>query len=70
MGAYTLFWLVVLLFVVGHGLLLESAWRLRRGGPSSSDGLAHSHGRADLTWSVITALLTGLLLYATYVRLG
>ena len=70
MGAYTLFWLVVILFVMGHGLLLQSAWRLRRGAPGSSDGMAHSHGGADLIWSVITALLTGLLLYATYVRLG
>lgn len=67
MVGHTIFWTVVILSVFGHVLLLQSAWRLwRRRIP---DGVTRSHGGADLAWSSVTAVLTGLLLYAVYLAL-
>lgn len=67
MVGHTIFWTVVILSVIGHVLLLQAAWRIwRRRVP---EGVTHSHSGADLAWSSVTAILTGLLLYAVYLAL-
>jgi hypothetical protein len=57
-----LFWTIVALFVGGHALLLRSAWRLHRSPLAPPPGVPRSDSRADLAWTVATAILTGVML--------
>lgn len=69
MPSYVLFWLVVVVFVVGQLLLVRSAWQLRKGAASLPPGVPRSHGGADLAWTLTTAMLTGVMLYYAYLAL-
>ncbi len=57
-----LFWAIVAVVVAGQALLLHSAWRLHRSPVAPPPGVARSDTRADLGWTLVTALFTGLLL--------
>lgn len=66
MANYGLFWLVVVVFVVGQALVLRSAWQLRKSEASLPPGVPRSHGGMDLAWTLLTAVLTGVMLYYAY----
>lgn len=69
MLSHGLFWLVVAVFVVGQAILVQAAWRLRRSEASLPPGVPRSHGGADVGWTLVTALLTGVMLYYAYLAL-
>lgn len=69
MLSHGLFWLIAAVFVVGQGLLVRSAWALRRGAASPPPGVPRSNGGADLAWTLLTAALTGVLLSYAYLAL-
>lgn len=69
MLSHTLFWLVVVVFAGGQVLLVRSAWRLRRSELQPPAGVPRGNPQADLGWTLATAVLTGLMLYAAYVAL-
>jgi heme/copper-type cytochrome/quinol oxidase subunit 2 len=69
MLSHGLFWLVVAVFVVGQAILVHAAWRLRRSEASLPAGVPRSHGGADLAWTLLTALLTGVMFYYAYLAL-
>lgn len=69
MASYGLFWLVVVVFVVGQALLVRSAWQLRKREASLPPGVPRSHGASDLAWTLVTAALTGVMLYYAYFAL-
>lgn len=61
-----LFWLAAVTMAVGQIGLIRAAWRLRT---AQTDGDAHlprSDSRADIGWTVLTAVLTMLLFVAAY----
>ncbi len=57
-----LYWTIVAVFVGGQALLLRSAWRLHRSPVAPPPGVARSDSRADLGWTLTTAILTGVML--------
>lgn len=69
MLSHGLFWLVVAVFVGGQAMLLRSAWRLRKREAALPPGVPRSHGGADLAWTGLTALLTGVMLYGAFLAL-
>mgnify|MGYP001378632729 CR=1 FL=1 len=69
MVSHGLFWLIVAVFVVGHGLLVRSAWALRRGEAAPPPGVPRSNGNADLAWTLLTAALSGVMLYYAFLAL-
>lgn len=69
MFSHLLFWLVVIVFGVGQAILLHSAWRLRHGVTDLPTQVPQNHGTADLLWTLATAILTGILLYAVFLAL-
>ncbi|MFV9507063.1 MAG: hypothetical protein AB4911_21140 [Oscillochloridaceae bacterium umkhey_bin13] len=69
MLSHVLFWLVVIVFVVGHALLIHSAWRLRHGATDLPAQVPQSHGPTDLLWTLATAGLSGVMLYAIFLAL-
>lgn len=64
-----LFWLVAAVFVVGQGILVRSAWMLWRREASLPAGIPRSKGGADLGWTLVTAALTGIMLYYAFLAL-
>ncbi|PDW02589.1 hypothetical protein [Candidatus Viridilinea mediisalina] len=66
---YSIFWLVVFIFVLGQAILIRAAWRLRRAPAPPPLGVPRSPANADFAWTLLTALLTALLLYGVYVEL-
>ncbi len=69
MLSHGLYWLVAAVFVVGQAILVQAAWRLRRSEASLPPGVPRSHGGADLAWTIMTAGLTGIMLYYAYLAL-
>ena len=63
---YGLFWLIVIVVIVGQALLVRSAWYLRKGTANLPPGVPRSHGATDLAWTLATAGLTGMMLYYAY----
>lgn len=70
MLSWALFWTVAAIFLVGHGLLIRSAWRLRRSPGPSPAGVPRSNPRSDLAWTLLTALASAALLVAAYLAIG
>ena len=69
MLSQALFWFVVTVFVVGQAILVRSAWQLRKREASPPPEQLGSRGSAGLMWTVVTAGLTGFLLYYAYLAL-
>lgn len=69
MLSHALFWLVVAVFIGGQAILVRSAWRLRQREATLPAGVPRSHGGADLAWTLLTAALTGGLLYFAFLAL-
>jgi hypothetical protein len=61
-----LFWLAAITMAVGQIVLVRAAWRLRTPQIATDPNLPRSDSRADLGWTVITAVLTMLLFVAAY----
>jgi hypothetical protein len=60
-----LFGLIVLTLIIGHALLLRSAWRLRA--PSAPPpGVPRSDPHGDLLWTIGTAAATAALVAYIY----
>lgn len=68
MLSMVLFWCVVAVFLVGQVILVRSAWVLWRREPTLPAGIPRGKG-ADLAWSLVTAALTGLMLYYAFLAL-
>lgn len=65
-----LFWAIVAVCCVGQALLIHAAWRLRRQTTELPAGVPPNHGASDLAWTVATAVLTGVLLYGSFLALS
>ena len=61
-----LFWLAAVTMLIGQIVLIRAAWRLRTPQADVDPNLPRSDSRADLGWTVITAVLTMLLFVAAY----
>lgn len=64
-----LFWLVAAVFVAGQVILVRSAWVLWRREAGLPAGVPRSKGGADLAWTLVTAALTGVMLYYAFLAL-
>lgn len=65
-----LFWFVAAIFLVGHLLLIRSAWRLHRSPAAAPAGVPRSDGRSDLAWTLLTAAASAALLVAVFYALS
>jgi hypothetical protein len=64
-----LFGLIAAIFVVGQMFLVRSAWLLWRREASLPAGVPRSKGGTDLAWTLVTAALTGMMLYYAFLAL-
>jgi hypothetical protein len=65
-----LFWAIVAIVVGGQVLLVQAAWRLHRHPAVPPTGVPHSDSRADLLWTLGTAVLTIIVLGFAYLTLA
>ncbi|MEF3275391.1 MAG: hypothetical protein K6356_13535 [Chloroflexus sp.] len=69
MVAWFIFWVAAIVAIGGQLPLIIAAWRLYRHPTSVPANVPRSDGRADLGWTLVTALATLALFGAAYLAL-
>ncbi|WP_322511373.1 hypothetical protein [Chloroflexus sp.] len=69
MLAWLIFWVAAVVAVGGQVPLIVAAWRLYRQPSVTPANVPRSDGRADLGWTLVTAVATLALFVAAYAAL-
>ncbi|WP_028456887.1 hypothetical protein [Chloroflexus sp. Y-396-1] len=69
MMAWFIFWVAAFVAIGGQIPLIFAAWRLYRQPHPALANVPRSDGRADLGWTILTALATLALFAAAYLAL-
>lgn len=69
MFAWFIFWMAAVIAVGGQIPLIVAAWRLYRQPSAAPANVPRSDGRADLGWTLVTAVGTLALFVAAYAAL-